>query len=100
MIIEVHGPTYFSQNDEIAMFDWLGRIKVIRGTTGSGRKLVIDLRRSPTDNQLRDILALFHRYRMDMTPLAGLLTDKNRSWFTSPEAYWFAGVFGQSGDAG
>ena len=96
MIIEVPGPTYFSGNDEIAMFEWLGRIKVVRSVTGRGRSLLIDLQRTPTDNQLRDLLALFHRYRMDMTPLATLLTHRNRVWFASRDAYWFAEVFNQA----
>ena len=25
MILKVQGPTYFSQNDETAMFEWFGR---------------------------------------------------------------------------
>lgn len=96
MQIRVQGPTYFSQNDETAMFEWLGRITVVREVTGERRDLIIVLKRAPTDNQLRDLLALFSRYRMDMTPLAALRTAKNQSWFSDPSGYWFEAVFGRS----
>ena len=66
MQIRVQGPTYFSQNDETAMFEWLGRMAVLRDVTGEGHDLIIRLKRAPTDNQLRDLLALFFRYQMDM----------------------------------
>lgn len=95
MLIRVQGPTYFSQNDETAMFDWLGRITVVREVTGEGRDLIIVLRRAPSDNQLRDLLAPFFRYRMDMTPLAAFRTAKNQVWLSDPRNYWFEAVFGR-----
>lgn len=78
------------------MFEWLGRITVVREVTGEGRDLIIVLKRAPTDTQLRDLLALFFRYRMDMTPLAALLTAKNQVWFSDPRNYWFEAVFGRN----
>lgn len=94
MQIRVQGPTYFSQNDETAMFEWLARISVVRDVSGEECDLIVQLKRSPTDNQLRDLLALFFRYQMDMTPLAALKTAKNESWFADPGTYWFDKVFG------
>lgn len=96
MQVRVQGPTYFSQNDETTMFEWLGRITVVREVTGQARDLIILLKRPPTDSQLRDLLALFFRYRMDMTPLAALRTDKNQSWFSDCGSYWFEAVYGRS----
>ncbi|WP_316357692.1 hypothetical protein [Devosia sp.] len=96
MLIRVQGPTYFSQNDETAMFEWLGRISVVRDVTGEGRNLIIRLKRAPTDNQLRDLLAVFFRYRMDMTTLSILRTAKNESWFADQDSYWFDAVFGRT----
>lgn len=96
MLIRVQGPTYFSQNDETAMFEWLGRITVIRNVTGEARDLIIRLKRAPTDNQLRDLLALFFRYQMDMTPLTAMRTAKNESWFSDQGSYWFDAVFKRS----
>ncbi|WP_156386036.1 hypothetical protein [Devosia sp. Root685] len=96
MLITVQGPVYFSQNDETAMFEWLGRIGVVSDVTGEGHNLTICLRRAPTDDQLRDLLALFHRYQMNMRPLAALRTAKNESWFSDRSNYWFGSVFGNA----
>lgn len=96
MKIEVQGPTYFSQNDETAMFDWLNRINVIRDVTGEGRLLIIRLKRAPNDEQLRDLIALFYRYQMDMTSLAVFRTEKNESWFSDPGSFWFDAIFRKS----
>ena len=96
MLIRVQGPTYFSQNDETAMFEWLGRITVVDNVTGEGSDLIIRLKRAPTDNQLRDLLALFFRYQMDMTPLAVLRTAKNESWFLDQGNFWFDAIFGRA----
>lgn len=95
MLIRVQGPTYFSPNDETAMFEWLGRITVVREVTGEERDLIIVLKRAPTHNQLRDLLALFFRYRMDMTPLVALQTAKNQAGFSDPRNYWFEAMFGR-----
>lgn len=96
MQIRVQGPTYFSQNDETAMFEWLGRMAVLRDVTGEGHDLIIRLKRAPTDNQLRDLLALFFRYQMDMRPLAILRTTRNEGWFADQGGYWFDAVFGRT----
>lgn len=93
MILRVQGPTYFSQNDETAMFEWLGRIKVVREVAGEGRDLLINLKRAPSDAQLRDLIALFFRYKMDMTTLAVLRTSKNQSWFSDRDSSWYEAVF-------
>lgn len=93
MQIRVEAPIYFSQNDETVMFDWLGRIGVVEDVIGEGRDLISRLKQAPTDNQLRDLLALFFRYQMNMTPLAALRTAKNESWFSDQESYWFDKVF-------
>lgn len=78
------------------MFEWLGRITIVLNVAGEGRDLIIHLKRDPSDNQLRDLLALFFRYKMDMTPLAALRTAKNESWYSDQNSYWFDAVFGRN----
>jgi hypothetical protein len=92
--ITVRGPTFFSANDESAMFEWLHKIKILT-VEGIGADLCFKLRRRPTDGQLRDLLALFFRYGLNMRPLAALRTPANESWFADPAKYWFAAVFAE-----
>lgn len=85
---------YLSEHDESAFFEWLEKIKCVERITGSGDELYIKLKESPIDNMsLREILALFYRYDVDMKQLAQFLNNKNKKWFYGPQAYWFERVF-------
>lgn len=46
-----------------------------------------------SEASLRDLLALFHRYRIPMKQLAQFRNAANESWFASPEMYWYSEVF-------
>jgi len=92
---------YGSQNDEAAFFEWLGKISCVSGYRGcheNGADLVrVDLTTSaPNDADLRDLIALHHRYRRDMTSLAQFRTEQNETWFGDPQKYWFGAVFGSA----
>jgi hypothetical protein len=91
------GPAYFSPGDERSMFDWLGRIGSVSKITGRGRELIVLVRRaSIPDKDLREFLALFRRYRLDMTQLAQFENARNRTWFADePQAFWHKQVFRQ-----
>ena len=85
---------YYSRGDEAAFFAWLGGIGCVSGFEGRLRDLNITLARRPTDAELREFLALFHRYGVDMRQLARFETRTNRSWFRAEEMYWHKAVFG------
>ena len=90
----VRGPTYFSQGDEKAFFEWLASISCVDGVSGRSRDLHITLKRQPGDAQLRELIALLYRYGMDMTPLAALKTGHNAHWFAeNKRAFWHHSVF-------
>jgi hypothetical protein len=46
---------------------------------------------------LRDLVALFARYRIGMRQLRQFCTPSNRRWFRNPQAFWFKKVFGNYG---
>ncbi len=85
---------YGSAGDENAFFHWLGRIGCVGKPWGRGRDLHIPIVSEPTDDELREIIALFYRYRIDLRQLATFETPANQNWFKTPEAYWREGVFG------
>jgi hypothetical protein len=64
------GPTYYSPGDEKAFFDWLLSIPSVKAVGGKLWDLSITLKRQPSNADLRELLALLFRYRMDMKPLA------------------------------
>ena len=92
----VRGPTYWSQKDESVFFEWLQSISCVGKIGGRLRSLHISLKRAPSDSQLRELIALFQRYRMNMKCLAALKTTRNVVWFDDKKMFWHARVFGQN----
>lgn len=91
---------FYHINDERAFFEWLGRIPCVERYYGDGRRgLVVDLKRAPRKDELWELLALCHRYGVDMRQLAKFETAKNRAWFRATGMYWHDAVFGASSDA-
>lgn len=94
IILESANVKYRSQNDEAAFFEWLDKIKCIAGYYGSGSVLYIKIFSNEVDDQsLREILAIFYRYEIDMKQLAIFKNKKNQKWFYESHKYWFKRVF-------
>ncbi len=85
---------YYHENDEALFFAWLDRMQVVAGYEGHGDGLHIRLARRPTDDDLRELIALHRRYAIDMRQLAALRTPRNEMWFAKPGTYWHHHVFG------
>ena len=89
------GVRFFHTGDERAYFEWLERIPCVASFAGDGPDgLQVHLKRQPSQDDLRQLLALCHRWGVDMRQLARFETNQNRSWFCAPEAYWHLAVFG------
>jgi hypothetical protein len=75
------GVHFYHQNDERNFFEWLDRIPCIDRYVGEGRRgLVVYLKRAPRKDELRELLALCHRYGVNMRQLAKFETARNRHW--------------------
>jgi hypothetical protein len=43
---------------------------------------------------LRELLALFYRYKIEMSQFSVFLSEKNKKWFyDNKQAYWYKKVF-------
>jgi hypothetical protein len=88
------GVRFYHQSDERGFFEWLGRIPCVESYRGEGQLgLVVRLTRQPRKDELRELLALCHRYGVDMRQFAIFETASNRSWFRDPEKFWHEAVF-------
>jgi hypothetical protein len=92
------GVRFGHRNDERAFFEWLSRIPCVESYDGdgSGNGLVVRLKRRPGKDDLWQLLALCHRYGVDMRQLAKFETARNRDWFRDPDKYWYRAVFGKA----
>jgi hypothetical protein len=95
MKLVVTAVRYFSQRDEDAFFGWLKQILSVQDVKGAGGDLFITVdERRMTDTDLREFLALFHRYAIDKKPLRSLLSSSNAGWFRDDvDTYWHKDVF-------
>ncbi len=87
---------FWHYGDERAFFEWLERIPCVASFAGEGTDgLVVRLKRRPGQDDLRQLLALCHRWGVDKRQLAKFETDQNRNWFRDPRTYWYHEVFGR-----
>ncbi|ETI63622.1 hypothetical protein C100_11780 [Sphingobium sp. C100] len=89
------GVIFYHHADERAYFEWLERIPCVASVKGEGsRGLVIKLKRRPGEDDLRQLLALAFRYKLDMRKFAKFESDTNRHWFRDRRMFWYKHVFG------
>jgi hypothetical protein len=79
--------TFYSQGDELSFFEFARRIKGIRKVEGVGDEIHIHISARLSDASLRDILGLFHRYKIEMRQLRRFETLKNRDWFRNKRSF-------------
>jgi hypothetical protein len=88
---------FYSPADEAAFFRFAEGIDGIVSVRGSADATVLDLASKPSDQALRDLIALFERYRIsDVAQLAQFLSDSNKSWFADPQTFWYKNIFGDA----
>lgn len=87
---------YCSSIDEDLFFEWIKKIPSINKFNGIHDELYlyISSKKIP-DQDLRELLALFYRYKVDMKQLQIFLNATNTDWFFKrPNGYWHRKVFG------
>jgi hypothetical protein len=91
---------FYSPADEAGFFAALGAVKAIRKIQGCGDSLVVSVPARLSESSLRDLIGIFHRYRIEMGQLGQFRNDTNEGWFYDREAFWFRSVFGRRSGTG
>lgn len=93
--LEAASVRFFSHGDEGAFFGWLDKLPFVERYEGRGRTLYISVNSAAVDEDgLREMLALFRRYGVELRQLAVFDRDEFADWFRNEQAYWYADVFG------
>lgn len=87
---------FYAYLDEKAFFTWLESISGVTKVLGDSEGLKIHLRSPVSKNCLYDLIAIYSRYEGNMSELAQLLTENNKSWFKNKNMYWYESVFVKS----
>jgi hypothetical protein len=96
-ILICKGVRFYASKDEDAFFDWIKKIDCIEKTSAAGRELYLHICADDIhDYDLRDLIGLFYRYKIDMKQLKRFLTQDNKKWFfDNKKAFWHKKVFGK-----
>lgn len=82
---------FYSKIDEDMFFEWIKKIKCIEKFEGAGDELYLDLVDKELNYEdIKDLLALFYRYEIDMKQLKKYLNKKNKFAFDP----WQEEIFG------
>jgi hypothetical protein len=87
---------FYELKDEEAFFEWIAKIKCVVKCEGEQANIYLHIKSNKiSDANLRDLLALFFRYKINMKQLAVFLHDQNKSWFfDNVQMYWHKKLFG------
>lgn len=92
--LKATGVRFFSPGDESAFFEWLDKLPFVARYEGHGRTLYISINSIAVDEYgLREMLALFRRYGVELRQLALFDRDEFAEWFRDKQAYWYKDVF-------
>lgn len=93
--LQATGVRFFSQGDEAAFFGWLKSLQFVEHVEGSGRTVYIKINSPAVDEDgLRELLALFRRYGVELAQLVAFDREEFAEWFRRADAYWHKDIFG------
>ena len=84
---------FFSVGDELSFSSWLKRVKAIRRWEGKDDCILLHVTTRVSDKSLREFIALFLRYDIDLTLLSQFMSSQNEVWFGNPDMIWHQRVF-------
>src|SRR4051794_2943089 len=76
---------FFATADEKAFFGFAEGIKAVRDVSGEGDEILLRVVSRPSQASLRDLIALFYRYNIEMSQLRRFCIPSNRHWFRDPQ---------------
>lgn len=85
--------SYRTSNDERAFLDWLYRIEGVDRVQSAGGDVRVHVRRDIDEPALRDLVALFFRYGVDLTQIPKVFSVDAHAWLLDRSGYWFGAMF-------
>lgn len=99
--LQADSVVFYSRQDEASFFARLQELPCVVDVAGKGRILHIQADRQRVDDEaLTELLALFHRYQVDLRQLRVFDERRFARWFRRRPSYWHDAVFRQQGRAG
>jgi hypothetical protein len=80
MIISFEGPVFFASADEDQFFRWLASLPEYQAIRGIGTTLALTLSTPVQPETVRQLLVLFRRWHLDVTPLLALRSPETNGF--------------------
>ena len=97
MQIEISLPTFYSIGDERRFFQALSNLSAITEFHGEGQRLLISISiRSLNKESLIEMISLFRRYSVPLSPLNPLAKNKKFHWLNDARYTWHENMFASS----
>lgn len=93
--LECRRVVFYSEADEAGFFAALQSIRAIRQIEGIGDTIYLTVPGRLSEESLRGLIGVLHRYKVEMRQLAQFENASNTEWLRHPKAYWRAGIFGR-----
>jgi hypothetical protein len=94
VVLNAERVVFYSMTDESSFFEWLARMPFVLDVAGRG--LVVEITVDPlmvNDDGLRELIALFQRYRVSMRQLRVFDCEEFSHWFRRRNTFWYKKVF-------
>ncbi|HYQ23097.1 hypothetical protein [Stenotrophomonas sp.] len=99
--LQADSVVFYSRHDEANFFAWLQQLPCVVDVAGKGRVIHVQVERGRVDDEaLGELLALFHRYQVDLRQLRVFDERRFARWFRRRQGWWYPAVFGQPGCTG
>lgn len=87
---------YYSAIDEELFFHWISKIPALKEFKLVNDETVFYIKsKKISDSDLIEVIALFYKYKINMTQLQIFLNSKNKHWFSdNKKAFWHRRVWG------
>ena len=75
--------TFYCQNDETALFDWLTKVTSIKSVKGVGKSLILTFdNNNISDEDLINVMGIFKRYAFENEQQLNIfMNNQNKHWF-------------------
>ncbi len=89
--------SFYSEGDEVSFFEWLKKIEDIKDIKGVGNEIQLLIQNEIIkDASLRELIAVFIRYEIDLNQLKQFLNKDNKEWFYDNDlAFWRKDTFNE-----
>jgi hypothetical protein len=92
--IIAHKVLFYSSGDEESFFSWLNKISGLVEIKGQGLDILIYFSDDKLpDSELRELIAIFHRYKINMRTLSMFLNEDNEYWFKNKSKFWYRKIW-------